>query len=64
MTNPELQELLALRAQLRLEHDLAKEKGMTALPTKRKLAAVNKEIANIKSRETKGNLFDTQMDLF
>ena len=64
LKKPPLEELLALRGQLRREIELAKEKGISTQPAKRKLAAVNKEIVRIKSGEVKGGLFDTQLDMF
>lgn len=60
----DLKELLTRREQLRREIEIANERGTPTLLARRKLAAVNKEIAKIKNRETKGNLFDTQLDLF
>jgi hypothetical protein len=63
-TRHEPKKLLALREQLRRKTELAKEKGIPTMPGKRKLAAVNKERAKIKDGDTKGGLFDTQLDLF
>jgi hypothetical protein len=63
-TNAELEKLLMLQGQLRREIELAKQKGIPRLLARRKLAAVSREIAVIKSRETKGDLFDTQLNLF
>ena len=60
----ELQELLALQGQLGREIELANEKKVPPLQAKRKLAAVNREIAKIKSGDTKGDLFDPQLMLF
>jgi hypothetical protein len=56
--------MLALREQLRREIELAEEKKIPTLQAQRKLVAVQKEIARIKKHQTKGNLFDTQLDLF
>jgi hypothetical protein len=56
--------MLALRDQLRREIELAEEKKIPTHQAKRKLAAVQKEIARMKKQEIKGNLFDTQLDLF
>lgn len=64
MTKPELHTLLALRDQLRREIELAEEKKIPTHQSQRKLVAVQKEIARMKKQETKGNLFDTQLDLF
>jgi hypothetical protein len=60
----DLKELLTRREQLRREIEIANEKGIPTLLARRKLAAVNKDIAQIKRRETKGNLFDIQLNLF
>jgi len=60
----ELKELIELQGHLRREIELAEEKKIATQPAKRRLAAANKEIAKIKSGETKGDLFDTQLDLF
>jgi hypothetical protein len=64
MAPHELQTLLDLRGQLRREIELAEGKKLFTLPAKRKLAAVQKEISRMNRNETKGNLFDAQLDLF
>ena len=61
---PKLEELLRLKGQLRREIALANERRVPTLSAKRKLAVVNKEIAKTKSGKTRGDLFDTQLDLF
>jgi len=60
----EMKELIELQGQLRRDIELAKEKGMPTQPAKRKLVAVNKDLAKSKRRDAKANLFDAQLDLF
>ena len=64
LPKPKLEELPGLRGQLRREIALANERRVPMLSAKRKLAVVNKEIAKTKSGKTRGDLFDTQLDLF
>lgn len=60
----ELKDLVELQGQLRRDIELAEKKGIPALSAKRKLVAVNKELAKLKQRKRTANLFDTQLDLF
>jgi hypothetical protein len=61
---PNREEFQRLQGQLRREIELAQQKGMPSHEAQQLLARVNKDIAKLKQKEPKGNLFDTQMELF
>jgi hypothetical protein len=57
-------ELQQLQGQLRREIELAHEKGMPTHEAQRLLSKVNQDLVRLKEKETKGTLFEIQMELF
>ena len=61
---PNIEELQRLQGQLRREIELVQQKRMPSHEAQQLLTRINKDIAKLRQKELKGNLFDTQMELF
>jgi hypothetical protein len=57
-------ELQQIQGQLRREIELAHGKGIPTREAQGLLAKVNQDLERLREKESKGNLFDVQMELF